>query len=223
MRANPSRMRAPKVFGVILLFTLWGCSPPEPGESPTPPLTPGTTTTVPMTPTATPTEVAMAATPFPEPDVPVDRFRSLHELSVFKPEMRESETWWANSGITENRLGYYTSERSVADLEKELLSVYQTPDNKPFLEGIPAVFSFEDNRVCLMRRGDTDLAQMFILAPLNKDGQLPAAVRELKLPPIPPAELKGKKTLVVLATGYGLGEHVDHMLANAGLVITPTP
>lgn len=65
--------------------------------------------------------------------------------------------------------------------------------------------------------------QLFIIAPLNGDKQLPKSLLALKLPPIPPEELADKSTLVALATGEGLGEHIDHMLGQAGLVITPTP
>lgn len=206
----------------VLLFVLWGCSPPEQTVSPVSP-SPVATATAVSSPalSASPSPVAMA-TPLLPPDLPSPVFQSVKEVPALKPEMRETETWWADSGITENRLGYYASDKSVAELEKELLPAFQTEENRPYLEGIPAVFDFEKSRVCLMRRGDTDFAQMFMLVPLGDPPVVPASLKQIKLPPIPASELQGHKTLVVLATGFGLGEHVDHMLASAGLSIDPT-
>lgn len=206
----------------LLLLLLWGCSPPE-SSNQTTTSTPAFVTSATATPAATPTPsqtVAAAASPLPPPDLP-DKLLKSYAPARLDPKIKESETWWADSGISDNRLGYYTSKESVSQVEAQLLPVFTGGTNKPYIEGIGPVFDYDGNRVCIVKR-DKDEA-LFVIAPLGAEKQLPKSLMDLKLPPIPPEELAGKTTLVVLATGQGLGEHVDHMLGQAGLVITPTP
>lgn len=205
-----------------LLLLLWGCAPPD-GASPTTSPSPlrSTSSPVPQTASPIPSEtVAAAATPLPQPDLP-EKLLKHFAPAPLDPKVKDSETWWADSGINENRLGYYTSQASPSEIEAQLVPVFTSGENKPYLEGIGPVFDYEGNRVCIVKR-EKDEA-LFVIAPLGPEKQLPKSLLDLKLPPIPPEELKGKSTLVVLATGQGLGEHMDHMLGQAGLVITPTP
>jgi hypothetical protein len=147
--------------------------------------------------------------------------KPLERVAGLEPQMKDTEVWWADSGISDNRLGYYASQKSVEEVEAELRPAF-TANNRPYIEGIGPVFDFEGNRVCLMKRPD-NVEELFVLVPLGDPPVLPKSLRALKLPKIPNEALQGQKTLVVLATGQGLGDHVDHMLAQAGLVITPTP
>ncbi|MBX3169514.1 MAG: hypothetical protein KF760_19085 [Candidatus Eremiobacteraeota bacterium] len=211
-----------KSLAPALLLLLWGCAPPEG--------TPNTTSTVAIshatstvTPSATPTAVAAsgATAKLPEPDLP-EKLLKNYQPAPLEPKLKESETWWADSGIQDNRLGYYTSNDSVAQIEAQLVPVFTAGGNKPYLEGIGPVFDYDGNRVCIMKRSAGG-EQLFVIAPLGTARQVPKSLRALKLPPIPAEELANKTTLVVLATGEGLGEHIDHMLGQAGLVITPTP
>lgn len=212
-----------KCLAPALLLLLWGCSPPEgtsPGVTSTVAVS-NTTTAVTPAPSATPTEVAAAATPLPEPDLP-EKLLKTYTAAPIEPKLKASETWWADSGIQDNRLGYYTSNDSLAQVEAQLTPVFTAEGNKPYLEGIGPVFDYDGNRVCIMKRASGGEA-LFVIAPLGAAKQIPKSLLSLKLPPIPPEELANKTTLVVLATGDGLGEHIDHMLGQAGLVITPTP
>ena len=208
----------------ILLLLLWGCSPPEGGTpNSTSTMAVSNTTTVAVSPTASPSPLAMASPRLPEPDLPSKLLGSYQPVAGLEPKMKDRETWWADSGISDNRLGYYTSNESVAQVEAQLLPAFTSDQNKPYLEGIGPVFDYDGNRVCIMKRGDKAGEQLFVLVPLGAEKTIPKSLLALKLPNIPAAELEGKATLVVLATGEGLGEHVDHMLGQAGLVITPTP
>ncbi len=205
-----------------LLLLLWGCSPPE-GTPNTATTTPVSNVTQSATPSvsATPVAVVTPSVRLPAPDLPEKLFKNYHSVSL-EPKLKDSETWWADSGIQDNRLGYYTSNDSVAQVEAQLAPVFTANDNKPYLEGIGPIFDYDGNRVCVMKRASGG-EQLFVIAPLGDDKQIPKSLLALKLPPIPAAELEGKTTLVILATGEGLGEHIDHMLGQAGLVITPTP
>ncbi len=204
-------MKYLKGYLSISFLLLVGCSPPELANqnTGTPVLSPSPAQTV-----------AAAASPLPQPDLPEKLLKS-YTLAPLDPKLKDSETWWADSGINDNRLGYYTSQQSVAQVEAQLLPVFTGAHNKPYIEGIGPVFDYAGNRVGLVKR-DKDEA-LFVIAPLGADKQLPKSLLDLKLPPVAPEELAGQTTLVVLATGQGLGEHVDHMLGQAGLVITPTP
>ncbi|MFN8608963.1 MAG: hypothetical protein U0931_15625 [Vulcanimicrobiota bacterium] len=209
-------------LAAALLLSLWGCAPPD-GPRQASPTPSGPATTRPATPDLSPSPVetvAVAASPLPEPDLPEKVFKSYARAKI-DPKLQDSETWWADSGINQNRLGYYTSQDSVAEVEAQLLPVFTAGDNKPYLEGIGPVFDYDGTRVCIMKRPKDEA--LFVIAPLGAAPKLPKSLLSLKLPPIPPEELEGKTTLVVLATGQGLGEHMDHMLGQAGLVITPTP
>lgn len=197
---------------LLVLWLLAGCAPvPELTPSPTVSLSPSPTRSSPPP----------SATPLQPPLLPDAASQGLNPLPGLTPEMRDSEPWWANSGIGDNRLAYFSSDKPSNQLEPQLLSAFQEPGYSNFLEGIPAVFSFEGNRICVLRKADSDLCRMFVLAPLNKP-EWPASLKALKLPPVSGPSLKGPKTLVVLASGERLGEHVDHMLGQAGLVIEPT-
>lgn len=209
-----------------LLLILWGCAP-LPDSSPTAgvAVTGSPRPPVSATPAQTP-EPVVSATPgqprLPEPDLPAAVLKPLQPVAGLVPKMKDTEVWWADSGISDNRLGYYASDKGVAEIEAELLPTFT--DNKvPYIEGVGPVFDFEGNRVCLMKSTDSDLEELFVLVPLADPPVVPTSLRALKLPNISAQALKGHKTLVILATGKGLGEHVDHMLAQAGLVITPTP
>ena len=205
-----------------LLLLLWGCSPPEgtPNATSTVAVS-NTTTAVTPVPSSTPTTVAAAAAPLPQPDLP-DKLLKNYTPAPLDAKLKDSETWWADSGIQENRLGYYTSNDSLAQVEAQLTPVFTADGNKPYLEGIGPVFDYDGTRVCIMKRASGGEA-LFVIAPLGANKQVPKSLTALKLPPIPPEELTNKSMLVVLATGNGLGEHIDHMLGQAGLVITPTP
>ena len=208
----------------VLLLLLWGCSPPEGGipNSTSTAVVSNTTTTL-NSPTPSSSPLAMVTPKLPEPDLPSKLLGSYQPVAGLEPKMKESETWWADSGISDNRLGYYTTRESVAQVEARLLPVFTAGKNKPYLEGIGPVFDYDGNRVCIMKRGDKPGEELFVIAPLGAEKIIPKSLLALKLPNLPATELKGKTTLVVLATGEGLGEHVDHMLGQAGLVITPTP
>lgn len=205
-----------------LLLLLWGCAPPEktPDSTSTVSVS-NTTTVVTPAPSSSPTAVAAAATPLPQPDLP-EKLLKTYTQAPIDSKLKDSETWWADSGIQENRLGYYTSDDSMAQVEAQLTPVFTADGNKPYLEGIGPVFDYDGNRVCIMKRASGGEA-LFVIAPLGANKQIPKSLQALKLPPIPPEELANKTLLVVLATGNGLGEHIDHMLGQAGLVITPSP
>ncbi|MBS2036504.1 hypothetical protein JST97_16045 [bacterium] len=208
----------------VLLLLLWGCAPPE-GQRASGSPTPAQVTPSPLmelaSPSPSPTEkVAVAASPLPQPDLPEKLLKS-YASAPLDPKIKDSETWWADSGINDNRLGYYTSQEASGEIEAKLVPIFTGGHNKPYLEGIGPVFDYDGNRVCIVKR-EKDEA-MFVIAPLGPDKKIPQILLSLKLPPIAPEELEGKSTLVVLATGQGLGEHMDHMLGQAGLVITPTP
>ncbi len=213
-----------KSVAPALLLLLWGCAPPDgtPNTTSTVAVSNSTSTVTPQ-PSASPTAVAAsaAAAKLPEPDLPAKLLKT-YQAARLEPKLKESETWWANSGIQENRLGYYTSNDSVADIEARLVPVFTAEGNKPYLEGIGPVFDYDGNRVCIMKRSSGG-EQLFVIAPLGAAKQIPKSLLALKLPPISAEELANTTTLVVLATGEGLGEHIDHMLGQAGLVITPTP
>lgn len=194
----------------------WGCAPPDQQPS----VSTQTTTTVAVAASPQPIVSATPAEAMPAPDLPDAVLKPLEPVAALQPQMKETESWWANSGISENRLGYYASKKSPAEVEAELLPTFTK--HKPYLEGIGPVFDFEGNRVCVMRRDD-GVEEMFVLVPLGEPPVVPESLKALKLPAIPPEKLKGQSTLVVLATGKGLGAHVDHMLGQAGLVITPSP
>lgn len=204
-----------------LAAVAWGCAPVDQQPSQTTVSTNTTVAVVATTPTP-PEPVVTSAPPeaMPTPDLPEGVLKPLEPVAALQPKMKETESWWADSGISDNRLGYYASKKSVAEVEAELLPSFTR--HKPFLEGIGPVFDFEGNRVCIMKRDD-GLEELFVLVPLADPPVVPKSLKALKLPDIPPEKLKGQATLVVLATGKGLGEHVDHMLGQAGLVITPTP
>ena len=102
----------------LLLLLLWGCSPPEPSNQATT-STPAFVASATATPVATPTPsqtVAAAASPLPPPDLP-DKLLKSYAPAPLDPKVKESETWWADSGISDNRLGYYTSKESVSQVE----------------------------------------------------------------------------------------------------------
>lgn len=179
--------------------------------------------TVSASPTPLESPVAVASAVFLTPDLPGGSFKALQPLDVLEPKMKENETWYANSGIIDNRLGYYVSDLAPIEIEAQLIDSFQQPGNEPYLEGVGPVFTFEGTRVCVMRRKDSTISQLFVIAPLSDPPKVPDSLRALRLPPIPAETLRGKKALVVLATGEGLGAHVDHMLGQAGLVITPSP
>lgn len=213
-----------KFLAPALLLLLWGCAPPDgtPNATSTAAVS-NTTETAASSPSASPTAVAATAAvvKLPEPDLPEKLLKNYHPVRL-EPKLKDSETWWADSGIQDNRLGYYTSNDSVAQIEEQLVPIFTANDNKPYLDGIGPVFDYDGNRVCIMKRASGG-EQLFVIAPLGASKQVPKSLMALKLPPIAPEELADKTTLVVLATGEGLGEHVDHMLGQAGLVITPTP
>jgi len=213
-----------RLCGTALLIMLWGCAPPDsitgtPAPQPTqtvvvaPPQT--ATPIAALTPTASPTAVLA------EPDFPPGVLRSMDRVAGLTPAMKETEVWWANSGIQNNRLGYYASPKSPKEVEEQLLPSFLK--HRPYHEGIGPVFDFDGCRVCLMKRPESELEELFVLVPLGDPPVIPDTLKALKLPKISLEALKGQKTLVVLATGQGLGEHVDHMLGQAGLVLTPTP
>jgi len=207
-----------------VLLLLWGCSPPEGGiPNSTSTVAVSNTTTVLNSPTPSGSPVAVSSPRLPEPDLPSKLLGNYQPVAGLEPKMKESETWWADSGISDNRLGYYATSESVAQVEARLVPVFTAGGNKPYLEGIGPVFDYDGNRVCIMKRGDKPGEELFVIAPLGAEKTIPKSLLDLKLPKIPAAELEGKTTLVVLATGKGLGDHVDHMLGQAGLVITPTP
>ena len=213
-----------KSLASALLLLLWGCSPPDGTTPHTTETTVASNVTQSATPVPTSSSPVAVTTPalrLPEPDLP-EKLLKVYQSVPLEPKLKESETWWADSGIQDNRLGYYTSNDSVAQVEAQLAPVFTANDNKPYLEGIGPIFDYDGNRVCVMRRASGG-EQLFVIAPLGDDKQIPKSLLALKLPPIPAAELEGKTTLVILATGEGLGEHIDHMLGQAGLVITPTP
>ena len=200
---------------VALLF-LVGCAP-------LPDVTPSPSVSV----RPLPASPSPAASPSPSealqpPLLPAAATQGLEPVPGLQPALRDREPWWANSGIGDNRLAYFASAEEASKLEPRLLASFQEKDYQNFLEGIPAVFSFEDHRVCVLRKTDSDFYRMFVLAPIS-GGKWPAPLAALKLPRVPLEGLKGKKTLVVLATGERLGEHLDHMMGQAGLVIEPTP
>jgi len=206
-----------------LLLLLWGCAPPD-GAIPNSTSTAvSNTTSVVSSPTPSVSPLALVSPKLPEPDLPSKLLGSYQPVAGLQPKMKESETWWADSGISDNRLGYYTTSESVAQVEAQLVPVFTGGENKPYLEGIGPVFDYDGNRVCIMKRGDKPGEELFVIAPLGAQKIVPKSLLALKLPNIPASELEGKTTLVVLATGEGLGEHIDHMLGQAGLVITPTP
>ena len=213
------------LWGTSLLLLLWGCAPlPDSTATPGSDLSPSAiSSTTPLSPSpiasASPTSTAPR---LPDPDLPAGVLKPLDRVAGLQPKMKETEAWWANSGISDNRLGYYATTKSSGDIEAELLPSF-TQDSKPYLEGIGPVFDFDGTRVCIMKRTNSDTEELFVVVPLSDPPVIPKSLSALKLPTISPASLKGKKTLVVLATGRGLGEHVDHMLGQAGLVITPTP
>ncbi len=201
---------------LLVLWLLAGCAPvPDITPSPTLSVSPSPTGSTPL-PSGSP-----VAAPLQPPLLPAAASRGLNPLAGLTSEMRDREPWWANSGIGDNRLAYFSSDKPAEQLEPQLLSAFQEPGYSNFLEGIPAVFSFEGNRICVLRKADSDLCRMFVLAPLKKP-EWPASLKALKLPPVSVESLKGQNTLVVLASGERLGEHVDHMLGQAGLVIEPT-
>lgn len=211
-----------KVAGALLLF-LMGCAPIN-EVAPSPSLS---ATTVPTSgPSSSPTPVALVSpSPAPEnelpaPDLPAEVTRNLHPVSHFPPKMRDSEVWWADSGIRENRMSYYASSKSPEEIEAELSPACNTPEQKAYLPDLGKVFSFEGNRIGLTRGPGGD--RMFLLVPVGDPPAIPACLKALKLPPIAVEDLKGQRTLVILATGQGLAEHVDHMLAQSGLAITPS-
>lgn len=213
-----------KSLASALLLLLWGCAPLDgtPNSTSTVAVS-NTTSTVTPAPSNSPTAVAAsaAAAKLPEPDLP-EKLLKNYQSAPLEPKLKDSETWWADSGIQDNRLGYYTSNDSIAQIEAQLVPVFTADGNKPYLEGIGPVFDYDGNRVCIMKRSGGG-EQLFVIAPLGAAKQVPQSLLALKLPPIPPEELANKTTLVVLATGEGLGDHIDHMLGQAGLVITPTP
>lgn len=206
----------------ILLVVMWGCAPPEAIE-PTGSLTPVSATPVAtVTPilSSTPIKSPVPLPPLPQPDFPPEVFKP-YQVATLDPKIKDSEIWWADSGISDNRIGYYTSNESAAQIESELLPSFTASGNKPYLDGIGPVFDYEGNRVCLMKRAKDEV--LFVIVPLGADQQIPDSLKALKLPSINSEKLKDKTCLVILASGQGLGEHVDHMLGQAGLVITPTP
>jgi hypothetical protein len=148
--------------------------------------------------------------------------KGLEPVAGLSPEMRERETWWANSGISDNRLAYYASTKTVSELEAELSGPLME-GYREYLEGVGAWVSFEGLRLALVKSEKEGPDRMLILAPLPADGSTPEALKQLKLPVLEKPDWKGQKTLVVMSTGEGLGQHMDHMLGQAGLVITPSP
>lgn len=209
-----------KSLAAATLLLLWGCAPPDGTPNATSTVAVSNTTTI-VSPSATPSSVAAAAPKLPEPDLP-EKLLKNYQPARLEPKLKDSETWWADSGIQDNRLGYYTSNESVAQIEAQLVPAFTGEGNQPYLEGIGPVFDYDGNRVCIMKRSGGG-EQLFVIAPLGASKQIPKSLLALKLPPIPPEELANRTTLVVLATGSGLGDHIDHMLGQAGLVITPTP
>ena len=197
---------------LLLAGFLSGCAPPGQDLATVTPAATATATAPPVT--AGPTAEALK-----EPKI-ADKV-ALEKLDVLKPEMTEKEVWWADSGISDNALGYYASDKPMAELETELLKQIRDPELKPLVPEAGEVFSFEDLRVCVLQ-GKED--RMFVLSPLGEDGQPSPALQKMKLPEVKltPEQRKGKTTLVVLATGQGLARSVDHALGEAGLSFEPT-
>jgi len=208
---------------MLMLISLWGCAPLPEGGLPTGTPSVQVSATAAPSPIASGSPLAVASPVFLKPDLPADTFKALQALEVLEPKMKETETWYANSGIMDNRLGYYVSKQAPIEIEAQLIDDFTQGGNEPYIEGVGPVFTFEGTRVCVMRRKDSTISQLFVIAPLSDPPKVPESLRALRLPPIPAESLRGQKALVVLATGEGLGEHVDHMLGQAGLVITPSP
>lgn len=205
-------------FLSALMLLTWGCSPPI--DSPQGTASPRVSPTL-ASPLASESPVAVAGPAFQPPILSQKVFQPLKELEVLQPSMRETETWYANSGIIDNRLGYYTTAESVIEAEARLLEEFTAQGLRPYLEGIGPVISFENVRLCLTRSQDSDASQLFLVAAIDDPVGLVKTLRTLKLPALDPELLRGQKTLVVLATGEGLGRHVDQVLGQSGLVIDP--
>ena len=207
---------------LVLLSVLWGCGPLPPDGNVTGTPTPDVVASQTSTPKPVPSGSATPAAKIPAPDFPAQVFKPLKPIAALEPKMQDTEVWFADSGIKDNRLGYYVTNDDLIEAEARLKPTF-IKDKEPYLEGVGPIFNFQNGRVGLVRRKGSAVCEFFMLVPLSNPPKVPACLKEIKLPAIPEASLRGGKTLVVLATGEGLGEHVDHMLANAGLVITPTP
>lgn len=201
---------------LLLGCLLWGCTPAE-NPNPTPAV-PSASESPAMigSPTLQPDKTEGMTG---RPDLPAEAFSTLTLLHAIRPEMREQETWWADSGIRDNRLAYYGSVQQPEAVAAMLKPYYEKPGYRPFVEGAPLTFSFDGAQLCVVRRNSGDVSQMYVLVPISEPPVEPQVLRDLKLPAVTTGELAQFKTLVVLATGQGLSDHMDHMLANAGFTL----
>ena len=210
-----------RVKTLALLVLLYGCAPMPPISTGSP--QPHST----VTPSSSPKPVASASAhpslePLAQPQLPIAMTEGLAPVAGLQPSMRDSETWWADSGIRDNRLAYYASPKSISELESQMSGPF-LEGYREYLEGVGTWVSFEGMRVALARPQKEGPDRLLILAPLPPNGSMPAVLKTLKLPILEKPDWKGGKTLVVTATGQGLCEHMDHMLGQAGLTVTPSP
>ena len=210
------------VFSLAILFL--GCSQKPPTQ-----VTSTTTAVNETTVTSSATPVAASATPvqgeaFSAPALPEAAFEGLVEVRKFYPGDEARYAWWSEQGISENRLGIYASELEPAALQEKLLPHLSAEDHKP-LAGATGWLERDGSQLGGFSQENSGFARFAVVSPIEP--QPPAAWTALKIPEVEWAAakstLEGKKSLVVLATGYEMRYLVEGLLKNGSNPVSATP
>lgn len=166
-----------------------------------------------------------SATPVPlgDPELPTDAETYLVSLPAWTLADKDSHPWWTASGISDNGLRAFVSELEPTETEAKLRSFLESDTRQPLPE-TTGFFEVADSRLALYSKPDDSYGVAALVSPL---GQPPTAWESLGLPPqdwaANSALLEGKKSIVVIFSGYGTTDFLKNRSATPSETGTATP